>query len=178
MKITVFGSSQVKPNDTEYETALKLGAALAGEGWEVSSGGYKGIMEAVSKGVQSVNGKSIGITCTSFDPQAPNIYLSVNHHESDLFNRIRRLIFESDAIIVLNGGLGTLAEFSLAWILKKIGVLSKNYPIILFGDSFEKIANTASESIQVTARDLELLSLAQTIEETISLLKVFGEQSI
>jgi uncharacterized protein (TIGR00730 family) len=175
LSIAVFGSSEVKSNQPEYETAVKLGAALGSQGWQVLTGGYYGVMEAVSKGVQSVNGTSIGITLSSFDPKPPNIYLSVNHHESDLFTRMRRLVYDSDAIVVLCGGLGTLAEFSIAWVLKQVGLLSKNYPIILLGDSFEKIAYTATQSLYVKTNDVELLNFAQRIEEVISLLQVFEE---
>jgi uncharacterized protein (TIGR00730 family) len=176
LRIAVFGSSGVNPNQPEYETAAKLGVALSNQGWEVLTGGYYGVMEAVSKGVQSVNGTSIGITLSSFDPKPPNIYLSINHHESDLFTRMRRLIYDSDAIIVLCGGLGTLAEFFAAWVLKQVGLLSKDYPIILFGNSFEKITYAATQSLYVKTSDVELLTVAQTIEEVISLLQVFGEQ--
>lgn len=125
LRIAVFGSSEVKANQPEYETAVKLGAALGSQGWQVLTGGYYGVMEAVSKGVQSINGISIGITLSSFDPKPPNIYLSINHHESDLFTRMRRLVYESDAIVVLCGGLGTLAEFSIAWVLKQVGLSSR-----------------------------------------------------
>jgi len=178
LRVAVFGSSGVKPNDPEYETAVKLGAALGHQEWQVLTGGYYGVMEAVSKGVRSVNGKSIGVTLCSFDPKPPNAYLSINHHEFDLFDRVRRLVYESDAIVVLCGGLGTLAEFSVAWVLKQVRLLPANYPIILLGKSFEKIAYTANESLHVKKSDLELLTLAETIEEAIALLQVFEEQQI
>ena len=165
LQIAVFGSSEVKPNQLEYLTAIKLGTALGYQGWQVLTGGYYGVMEAVSKGVQSVNGKSIGVTLSSFDPKPPNNYLSVNHHEFDLFTRMRRLVYDSDAIVVLCGGLGTLAEFTVAWVLKQVGLLSKNYPIILLGNSFEKIANTAIQSLHVKKSDIELLTVVHTIEE-------------
>lgn len=178
LRIAVFGSSEVKPNQPEYLTAIKLGTALGYQGWQVLTGGYYGVMEAVSKGVQSVNGKSIGVTLSSFDPKPPNNYLSVNHHEFDLFTRMRRLVYDSDAIVVLCGGLGTLAEFTVAWVLKQVGLLSKNYPIILLGNSFEKIANTAIQSLHVKKSDIELLTVVHTIEEVIGLLQVFEEQRI
>ena len=49
-KIVVFGSSTCKPDSDEYRTAEELGALLAGGGFDVTTGGYSGVMEAVSKG--------------------------------------------------------------------------------------------------------------------------------
>jgi uncharacterized protein (TIGR00730 family) len=176
IRVAVFGSSEVKSNQPEYISAVDLGAALSSEGWEVLTGGYYGVMEAVSKGVQSVNGVSIGVTLSSFDPKPPNSYLSVNHHESDLFSRMRRLIDDSNAIVVLYGGLGTLAEFSVAWVLKQVGILSRDYPIILLGDSFETIVHAATQSLCVKASDVEFLIKAKTINDVISSLQVFERQ--
>ncbi|MGH9688456.1 MAG: LOG family protein, partial [Candidatus Acidiferrales bacterium] len=48
--VTVFGGSRSKPDDPQYESARALGAALAQQGWVVCSGGYAGVMEAVSRG--------------------------------------------------------------------------------------------------------------------------------
>ena len=48
--ITVFGSSKPVETDEQYKIAYELGALLAKNGFDICSGGFLGIMEAVSKG--------------------------------------------------------------------------------------------------------------------------------
>jgi len=45
--ITIFGSSLPRSGDIEYEDAYMLGKLLAEKGFNVCSGGYQGIMDAV-----------------------------------------------------------------------------------------------------------------------------------
>ena len=40
------------PNDAVYQDALSIGSGLARAGYTVMSGGYFGVMEAVSKGAR------------------------------------------------------------------------------------------------------------------------------
>ncbi|MGH9739264.1 MAG: LOG family protein, partial [Candidatus Acidiferrales bacterium] len=60
--VTVFGSSRPKSDDPQYESARALGAALAQKGWVVCSGGYAGVMEAVSRGAKEAGGRTLAIT--------------------------------------------------------------------------------------------------------------------
>jgi len=48
--VTVFGGSRVEPDSDEYLQAQSLGRALAERGFDVVTGGYNGVMEAVSRG--------------------------------------------------------------------------------------------------------------------------------
>ncbi len=69
--ITVFGSALPKPTDEEYLTAYKLGRLIGEANLGVCSGGYGGIMEAVSKGCTEAGGEAIGVTVKSFR-RSPN----------------------------------------------------------------------------------------------------------
>ena len=55
-RITVFGGSQPKPGDEDYQQALRLGALLGSAGFTVLTGGYVGTMEAVSRGAAENGG--------------------------------------------------------------------------------------------------------------------------
>jgi len=50
--VTVFGSSRPRENDAEYGEARELGRMLAASGFSVCSGGYGGVMAAVSRGAK------------------------------------------------------------------------------------------------------------------------------
>lgn len=85
--VTVFGSSMPKPGEEEYETAYELGKILGSNGFNVCSGGYQGIMDAVSKGVTETGGKAIGITVNIFSAKVSQ-YLSEEINCQTLFSRI------------------------------------------------------------------------------------------
>jgi uncharacterized protein (TIGR00730 family) len=112
--VTVFGSSLPVMGEDEFETAYKLGALLGSSGFNVCSGGYRGIMEAVSKGVTENGGEATGITL-SYISSPPNNYLTRVIICDSLFARIEKLISSGDAFIVLQGGTGTLLELAAVW---------------------------------------------------------------
>ena len=112
--ITVFGSSVPKPGEEEYETAYKLGKLLAKNNFDVCSGGYYGIMDAVSKGAAEGGSKAIGITVKTFNRNSSE-YLTEEIVANTLFERIDKLIEIADGYIVLRGGTGTLVELSVVW---------------------------------------------------------------
>ena len=53
--VAVFGGSRCRPGDQEYDDSLRLGCMLAEQGYAVCTGGYYGVMEAISRGAQSVS---------------------------------------------------------------------------------------------------------------------------
>jgi uncharacterized protein (TIGR00725 family) len=58
--VTVFGSSRPIVGNADYEEARALGKALAERGLAVCSGGYSGVMEAVSRGAKDAGEKRMG----------------------------------------------------------------------------------------------------------------------
>src|SRR5438128_10095508 len=64
--VTVFGSSRPHEGDADYEEARILGRSLAKHGFFVCSGGYGGVMEAVSRGAKEAGGKTFGVTAEFF----------------------------------------------------------------------------------------------------------------
>ena len=68
--ITVFGSSRPEDGHADYAEALELGRALAAAGFAVCTGGYGGVMEAVSRGARESGGRVLAVTSTFFRPRA------------------------------------------------------------------------------------------------------------
>ena len=71
MKISVFGGSQPKEEDAAYAEAMELGRLLAQRGHTVLTGGYIGVMEAVSRGACEAGGHVIGVTCEDIEAWRP-----------------------------------------------------------------------------------------------------------
>lgn len=56
----MFGSARLVPESQEYRDAVRLGRLLAARGDVIVSGGYAGIMEAVSRGAHEAGGTVVG----------------------------------------------------------------------------------------------------------------------
>ena len=73
--VSVFGSSQAERGSLAYEEAKQVGALLAQEGLTVCSGGYGGVMEAVSRGAKEAGGSVIGVTTSWFNNLSANLWV-------------------------------------------------------------------------------------------------------
>ena len=132
MRICIFGASG-RELDARYYAEAEAVGRLIGENGDsiVFGGGAEGLMGACARGVSAAGGDVVGIAPRFFDE--PGI----------LYDKCSRMIFtetmrerkqrmqeESDACIVLPGGIGTLEEFFEILTLKQLGRMNK--PIMLF----------------------------------------------
>jgi uncharacterized protein (TIGR00725 family) len=168
-RITVFGGSRCGPASTEYQEALKLGRLLVEAGFDVCSGGYAGVMEAISRGAHEAGGHVIGVTMDQFK-SAPNRYLNKIEPSADFYSRLQRLIRQSAGYIALRGGMGTVTEISLVWNKLVMGVLPRR-PLILLGECWPQTINALREHLVVSDQDMNHLLFAATAEEAVTLLK-------
>ncbi len=150
--VSIFGSSRPKEESAEYQDALVLGTKLAAAGLSVCTGGYLGIMEAVSKGASRSNeGPSakdihiIGVTSAVFSP-TPNPYVNTQFHTMTLYERLRKLIDLGDGYVILKGGTGTLVEFALVWELMNKNMISEK-PIIAVTDFWKPVVELLSTEL-------------------------------
>ena len=123
MRICVYGASGNELAPEYFEAARELGRLLAAGGHSlVFGGGQGGLMGACAEGAAEGGGEIVGIAPRFFDE--PGI----------LFPRCTRFVFtetirqrkqlmeeQSDAFIVLPGGIGTLEEFFEILTLKQLG---------------------------------------------------------
>jgi len=115
--VAVFGSSSVQQGDPAYAAGVDLGAGLARAGHSVMTGGYAGMMEAVSRGAREQGGEVIGVTAPAVFPDrsGPNRYVTHELAAKTLGERIDTLIERADGFVVMEPSLGTLAELMVAW---------------------------------------------------------------
>lgn len=167
-RITVFGGSRCGPDAAEYKEALKLGRLLVEAGFDVCSGGYAGVMEAISRGAHEAGGHVIGVTMEQFK-SAPNPYLKKIEPSADFYSRLQILIRESVGYIALRGGMGTVTEISLVWNKLVMKVLPPR-PLILLGDCWPRAIECLREHLVISDGDLAHLSFSNTAEEAVALL--------
>lgn len=167
--VTVFGSSIPAIGEPEYETAYQLGKMLAREGFDVCSGGYRGIMDAVSKGAVELGSKAIGVTVTTFSSQ-PSSHLTEEIKCTSLFERITKLIQTGDAFVILEGGTGTLLELAAVWEFANKGV-EKEKPVACHSAMWEKIVGVMEERILIEKRKAGLIKCFSSIENCVTHIK-------
>ena len=127
MRICIFGASG-RELDARYYTEAEAVGRLIGENGDsiVFGGGAEGLMGACARGVSAAGGNVVGIAPRFFDE--PGI----------LYDKCSRMIFtetmrerkqrmqeESDACIVLPGGIGTMEETFEVITLSSLGRMQK-----------------------------------------------------
>ncbi|MCX7824899.1 MAG: LOG family protein, partial [Verrucomicrobiae bacterium] len=166
--ITVFGGGHCKSGAAEYRAAFRLGQRLAETGFTVVCGGYRGTMEAVSRGARSAGGKVIGVTVELFRGGA-NEFLTREHRAPDLYRRLRRLIHRSSGYVALRGGMGTLAEVTLT--LNQIGAaILPRRPVVLLGDCWPPVLKVWKRRLAIVPRYLHCVRFATSPDEAVDLL--------
>lgn len=167
-RVAVFGSSRIGADTPTGHFAQTLGAELARAGYAVLTGGYAGVMEAASKGARTAGGEAIGVTSAVFaDRSGGNPYLTETRHTQTLPERILTLLSDADAYVVLDGGVGTLAELFLAWNLV---VLGDPRPLVVVGAAMRGAVEGLTRHTELDAAQLAMLQFAGTVEEVCAIL--------
>lgn len=131
-RICVYSSSSEKLEQKYYDIAEKIGERIAQNGDTLVFGaGMVGTMGATARGTKKHGGKIIGVI-----PEALNLK-GIRYEECDelyvtpeMRSRKRMLDENSDVLIALPGGFGTLEEVLEVITSKQLGYHSK--PIIIF----------------------------------------------
>ena len=163
--ITVFGSSRPKPGEEEYNTAHQLGKLLAENKFNVCTGGYYGIMEAVSKGASGNGVEVIGITIKDWDKKG-NQFLTKEIKCDTLFERITELIKIGDAFIILQGGTGTLLELSAVWELVNKDLINLK-PVACHSSMWQGIVSIMNLQMEKEGRSTDLVKAFESVEDIV-----------
>ena len=148
--VTIFGSSRFPRDHEYYALAREMGAALAGAGYAVMTGGGPGIMEAANRGAREAGGLSLGCNIKLPREQEPNAYLDKFIQFEHFFVRKVMLVKYSSAFVVLPGGFGTLDEAFEVATLIQTGKLER-FPIVgLGGDFWSQLRLFARETMLET----------------------------
>jgi uncharacterized protein (TIGR00730 family) len=153
----------------EYEEGKLAGALLASHGWTVCTGGYGGVMEAVSRGAKKAGGRVLGVTSRIFGLRAGNRFLDEEVHTDTLVERVRTMIELGHGYLALKGGIGTLAEISLVWSLLQTHSLPPR-PFILLEDPWADLVKFCSARLIIRPQDLHHLQLAADADSAVQAL--------
>ena len=135
--VTVFGSSRPREGDAHYADAQALGAALAASGLTVCSGGYGGVMEAVSRGAKEAGGRTLAVTARFFRARA-NRWIDEEIRVETWQDRLFELVKRGNGYVTCLGGTGTLVELAVVWEMLNKGAMNRR-PIVVLGDFWQPI---------------------------------------
>ena len=141
--ITVFGSSRPEDGHADYEEALELGRALAAAGFAVCTGGYGGVMEAVSRGARESGGRVLAVTSSFFRPRT-NRWVEKETRVATWQERLFELVRLGDGYVACKGGTGTLVELAVVWEMLNKKAMEQR-PFVVLGDFWQPILDRVRE---------------------------------
>lgn len=162
LEIGVMGSARLNEDDPRWTQACQLGTLLAQKGFVVVTGGYAGLMAAVSRGAHEAGGRVAGLPMRHWTNVQPNSWNAELRWSLNYGERLNHIL-HCDAIIALPGGVGTLSEMALVWAA--IQTEPRAQPLILFGECWPPVIKTIRANLVIGDHDLHLLRFATSPEE-------------
>lgn len=174
-KISVFGSARIETNEPAYRSALDFSREAAEHGYMVITGGGPGIMQAANEGAGA--DRSFGLNIKLPYEQESNRIVKddpklVNFHY--FFVRKLNFVAQSDAMVALPGGFGTMDEVFETLTLIQTGKASI-FPLVLLdspGKTFwltwlDFIDKELTQSGLISREDMDLIFATKSPQEAI-----------
>lgn len=122
--VSVIGDARLDRDDTRLALAHRTGRILVDNGFVVMTGGMGGVMHAALEGGRESANWTMGY-CISLIPGSDPNNASVSKAADIVIptglDHARNLIIaQSDAVIAIGGGAGTLSEIAHAWIHRRL----------------------------------------------------------
>lgn len=173
--VTIFGSHLVDPDNPTYRKALQLARLLAENGFNVITGGGKGIMEAANKGAAEGGAKSVGLHIDLPREEPPNTYANIRLNFRYFFVRKMMFVKYAVAYIIFPGGFGTLDELFEAITLIQTEKI-KPFPVILVNAEYwqgllDWLTGALLKAQHIRPEDLEIIQVIDDPYEIIKQIK-------
>lgn len=178
--VAFFGYADAKPDSELYKDAFKTAQVLAKAGLTIVDGGGPGVMDAATKGAQSVNGETLAVTfypkdAPGFEGRYVGNIVSKEIVTRNYIERMFKLMEHSDAYVIFNGGTGTISEFGTAWVMARL-YYGHHKPFLLFGNFWHEIINAIGKNMKMRGNENAIFEIVETPEQAISALRKFDEE--
>jgi len=178
--VALFGSADVDQNHPLYSEAFKVARYLAYHDKVVINGGGPGVMDAATKGAQSVGGQTLAVTFYPADmPEFEGRFFENKvDKEIKTANYIERmfgLMNEADAFICFQGGTGTLSEWSTAWLLGHL-YFGHHKPMILYGEFWYEVMRVIHDHFFIGEKERLIYKIVKDEKEMIEALDFFEKE--
>lgn len=119
--IAVIGNASIPEDDERFDLAFECGRRLMDADFRLVTGGLGGVMEAACRGAREStawrDGDIVGIL-PGLDPEAANPYVDIPIATGLQMAR-NIVVANSEAVVAIGGGAGTLSEIAYAWQLRR-----------------------------------------------------------
>lgn len=172
--VSVFGSARSAQDSPDHELARTVARAVAGEGFNIITGGGPGVMEAANRGCREARGLSVGLNIRLPREQHANPFVDLECTFRYFFVRKLMFVRYSCAFLIFPGGFGTLDEAFEALTLVETHKIP-HFPVLLFGGEFwdGMLAQLAAMQQRqlVTAAEREHVRLVSGVPEAVEILR-------
>jgi uncharacterized protein (TIGR00730 family) len=163
--VGVLGSARLGEDDPRWSRASAVGAALAAEGWAVMTGGYGGLMHAAASGVAAAGGHVIGLPMRAWESLVPSTSVAELRWCDSYEERIGHLL-GCDAVVALDGGIGTLSELTVVWAAAQTELAAP--VVVAVGEAWRAVLDVVATELVVGSDDLALVARVDEPEEVVA----------
>jgi hypothetical protein len=167
--VSVFGSGRCEPESELYQRALRFGQAVGEAGFDIATGGYGGVMEAVLRGAAPFSVRRIGVVTPALSARTVNTYVDTVVTTRGYLERLQKLIELGSAYVLFPGGTGTLLELCAVWALRERRLLPDK-PIICIGQEWRAALQGIVAALPEVQSAQGLVTVVSTPEEALPLL--------
>jgi uncharacterized protein (TIGR00730 family) len=175
-KVTMFGSARTREEAPAYRQAVRFGRAMAEQDWFVVTGASAGIMEAGHRGAGREHSMGLNILLP-FEQNANPVIAGDSKlvHMKYFFTRKLMFVKESDAVVCLPGGLGTLDEALEILTLLQTGKRDM-VPVVLLdapgGEYWQALQQFIDSQLirggMISPQDLSLYKITDDCDEAVN----------
>jgi uncharacterized protein (TIGR00730 family) len=173
-RVTVFGSSRMRPGDEVYGDVRRLATELSQMGCDIVTGGGPGLMEAANEGAKLGDPhnrtRSFGLPIELPMEEQPNPFVEKVYRHRTFFSRLHHFVRLSSAFIVVRGGIGTTLETMMIWQLCQVRHI-RSVPLIFIGQMWRELVEWAQTNMLngdrelASAEDLAIPYCVDSVEE-------------
>lgn len=172
MKICVYGAASDKINERYKECGEILGRKIGENGHSlVFGGGMNGLMGAVARGVAEKGREIIGVSPRFFDVDGILFQECTKLIYTDTMRERKKILEdESDAFIIVPGGVGTMDEFFEILTLKQLQQHNKPIAVYNFNGYYDGILKwfeVATDKDFISEITSDLFIVSDDVEEII-----------
>ena len=174
-KIAFFGDAAVLPESSYYQAAYHAAKKLAKLGYVIVNGGGPGIMDAATRGAESVEGQTESVTfypehATGFEGRYLANITDKEVKTKNYIERMFKLMEHSDIFLIFQGGTGTISELGTAWVLAKL-YYGHHKPFILVGSFWRPVIGAMHDNLLIDAKEMDVFRIVDGVDEILPKIK-------
>ena len=154
--VAVIGSASLNPPDPRCALARHIGSVIGERGWTLVTGGYGGLMAVASQATAEAGGTVIGLPMRRWHNLTPNRW----NHElrwSDTYPERLGHLLAADAVVALDGGIGTLSEAATVWAA--LQTQDDTADLIFVGPVWKPVLRALATHLVVEEHDLARVTI-------------------